>query len=202
MGNFSKPRQQTTFVQQTKGLTSKKIALYVHYNYSWHNVLPSSEKLKNAKWRNSAYLRKREPRPLIFRIFVWNWYRLSALFRSHNRTQFSVLWFAIMDYSLTIGAPRTAVHENHFANPFSDFQYEHKIGKSIKSKFGFPKWNPPRRKISVRQNPFSDFMFYLEIWNSKSGFYNRKHPKFFFNFFSIIKPLIDIQSIHGKSGKT
>ena len=33
------------------------------------------------------------------------------------------------------------------------------------NKSGFLKWNPPRRKISVKQNPFSDFMFYLEIRN-------------------------------------
>lgn len=57
--------------------------------------------------------------------------------------------------------------QNHliFANPFSDFQNEQKICKSIKSKFGFLKWNPSRRKISMKQNLFSDFMFYMQIRN-------------------------------------
>ena len=67
-----------------------------------HTLFCRLLKNKSAKWRNSAYFRKREPRPLIFRIFVLNW--LSALFRSHNRTQYLVLWFTIMDYSLTVEA--------------------------------------------------------------------------------------------------
>ena len=44
MENFSKPRRQTTFVQQTKGLTSKKVALHVRFNLSLHIVSPSTEK--------------------------------------------------------------------------------------------------------------------------------------------------------------
>lgn len=57
--------------------------------------------------------------------------------------------------------------QNHliFANPFSDFQNKQKICKSIKSKFGFLKWNPSDRKISMKQNLFSDFMFYMQIRN-------------------------------------
>ena len=62
------------------------------------------------------------------------------------------------------------VHEKNFGNPFSDFQNEHKISKSIKSKFGFLKWNPPRRKISVKQNPFWMSTFFSG--NPKSGIRN------------------------------
>ena len=59
---------------------------------------------------------------------------------------------------------KTTVHENSFANPFSDFPIEWQKGKSKKSRFGFLNCNPPWGQFSRRWNPFSDFAFDWEIW--------------------------------------
>ena len=79
-----------------------------------------------------------------------------------------------------ISKKKTAVQENSFANPFSDFPIEPQKGKSKKSGFGFLNWIHPEDGFLGDEIRFriwrsigkSRFRF----WKSKCGFPNRTHP--------------------------
>ena len=63
-----------------------------------------------------------------------------------------------------INKKNTTVHENSFANPFSDSQLNGK--KEIHEiPIWIFNWNPPWGRISQRWNPFSDFVFDCKILN-------------------------------------
>ena len=122
MEYFSKPRRQTTFVQQTKGLTSKKVALHVRYNYSWHIVLPSSEKEQRKMtkfWVNHDFE--------FFEFLFGTNYQLYFDLTIERSCQ---CWLAITDYSLLVGALWTAVHKNHFANHLANPGHKIQVGIS------------------------------------------------------------------------
>ena len=92
-------------------------------------------------------------------IFVFGFSFLPFDWEIRKRIWKTVLRNSGLACARIISKKKTAVHENSFANPFSDFPIERQKGKSKKSGFGFLNWNPPWGRISRRWNPFSDFAF-------------------------------------------
>ena len=96
-------------------------------------------------------------------IFVFGFSFLPFDWEIRKRIWKTVLRKSGLPCTRKISKKKTAVHENSFAHPFSDFPIERQKGKSKKYGFGFLNWNPPWGRISRRWNPFSDFAFDWEI---------------------------------------